>query len=174
LFEHDHGLAATEPGWEDGDQHDYPSGWAYSHWYVTQGLIRFGYRDAAVRIALKWLRLVAGKLHQFGVIFERYNVVDPDGPTPGRYPPQRGFGWTNGVFAALLTRVVLGLYAGGPEPTGGRNDHDVAPLTRRWRRTPIGSTPPPIQFRRSEQWSKRHSLDLACCLGAADEGASVV
>ncbi|HEX3198854.1 MAG TPA: trehalase family glycosidase [Propionibacteriaceae bacterium] len=126
LFEHDHGVAATEPGWAGGDQHDYPTGWAYSHWYVTQGLLRYGYRDAAVRIALKWLRLVAGKLHQDGALFERYNVVDPAGPTPGRYGPQRGFGWTNGVFAALLTRVVLGLDARGPEPTDTCNDPELA------------------------------------------------
>ncbi len=88
LFEHDHGLAATEPGWTDGDQHSYPTGWAYSHWYVAEGLRRAGYREDAVRIALMWLRLVAAQLDQAGVLLKRYNVVDPDGPTPGRYPPQ--------------------------------------------------------------------------------------
>ncbi len=115
-FEHQHGLATTEPGW-DGDQHDYPTGWAYSHWYVAEGLYHAGYHDHAVRIALKWLRLIAAKLNQTGAILERYNVVDPDGPTPGRYPPQRGFGWTNGVFAALLTRIVLGIRPPDPAPT---------------------------------------------------------
>jgi alpha,alpha-trehalase len=49
LFEHQHGVAATEPGW-DGDQHDYPTGWAYSHWYVTEGLYRAGYHEDAMRI----------------------------------------------------------------------------------------------------------------------------
>jgi alpha,alpha-trehalase len=119
LFEHRHGLTATEPGW-DGDQHDFPTGWAYSHWYATEGLYRAGYRDAAVRIALKWLRLVAAKLDQTGAVFERYNVVDADGPTPGRYPPQRGFGWTNGVFAALLVRTVLGICPTHPAATPAR------------------------------------------------------
>ena len=121
LFENDHGVTATEPGW-DGDQHDYPTGWAYSHWYVTEGLYRAGYRDHAARIALKWLRLVAAKLDQTGAVFERYNVVDADGPTPGRYPPQRGFGWTNGVFAALLVRVVLGIR---PAVTPAASTRDV-------------------------------------------------
>jgi alpha,alpha-trehalase len=116
LFEHRYGLAATEPGW-DGDQHDYPTGWAYSHWYVADGLYRAGYHEDAVRIALKWLRLVAAKLDQTGSVFERYNVVHPDGPTPGRYPPQRGFGWTNGVFAALLVRVVLSIHPTHPALT---------------------------------------------------------
>jgi alpha,alpha-trehalase len=109
VFEHDHGLAACEPGWLDGDQHNYPTGWAYSHWYVAEGLHRYGYRQQAARVALKWLRLVADRFAKTGVFLERYNVVDPDGPTPGRYPPQPGFGWTNGIFAALLVRIVLGI-----------------------------------------------------------------
>jgi alpha,alpha-trehalase len=134
LFEHDHGLAATEPGWADSDQHDYPTGWAYSHWYVAEGLLRAGYRDDAVRIALRWLRLVATKLDQTGAMLERYNVVDPDGPTPGRYPVQRGFGWTNGVFAALLTRVVLGIHPPNVEPPDEPGDPTAASsLPASWR-----------------------------------------
>jgi alpha,alpha-trehalase len=111
LFEHAHGLAACEPGWPDDTEHNHPTGWAYSHWYVATGLQRYGYQQQASRIALKWLRLVAHRFDQTGLLLERYNVVDPDGPTPGRYRPQAGFGWTNGVFAALLTRVVLGIGA---------------------------------------------------------------
>jgi alpha,alpha-trehalase len=109
LFEHQHGLAACEPGWDDGTEHNHPTGWAYSHWYVAAGLQRYGYHEQACRVALKWLRLVAGTFERTGRLWERYNVVDPDGPTPGRYRPQAGFGWTNGVFAALLARVVLGI-----------------------------------------------------------------
>jgi alpha,alpha-trehalase len=118
LFEHEHGIAATEAGWPDADQHDYPTGWAYSHWYVAEGLHRYGYRDHATRIALKWLRLVARRFAETGAFLERYNVVDPAGPTPGRYRPQPGFGWTNGVFAALLVRIVLSVRAdeSGQEP----------------------------------------------------------
>jgi alpha,alpha-trehalase len=108
-FEHDHGIAACEPGWPHGDQHGYPTGWAYSHWYVAKGLQRYGYREQAARISLKWLRLVARRFQETGAFYERYNVVDMDGPTPGRYRPQPGFGWTNGVFAALLIRIVLGI-----------------------------------------------------------------
>ncbi len=83
VFEHRHGLAATEPGWAGGDQHSYPTGWAYSHWYVAEGLRRAGYRDDAVRIALKWLRLVAAKLDETGALFERYNVPTPMGRLRG-------------------------------------------------------------------------------------------
>jgi len=42
-----------------------------------------------------------------GRFFERYNVVDADGPTSGRYPPQRGFGWTNSVYLALVVRILF-------------------------------------------------------------------
>jgi alpha,alpha-trehalase len=134
LFERDHGLAATEPGWADGDQHSYPTGWAYSHWYVAEGLRGAGYRDDAVRIALKWLRLAAAKLDETGSLLERYNVVHPDGPTPGRYPPQEGFGWTNGVFAALLTRVVLGIQPTGTGSPAGMDGAELASaLPASWR-----------------------------------------
>lgn len=109
LFESSHGLATCEPGWDDGTQHNYPVGWAYSHWYVTHGLRRHGYDDDASRVATKWLRLLAGKLNETGVMWERYNVVNPYEPAAGRYPLQRGFGWTNSVFAAALVRVVFGV-----------------------------------------------------------------
>jgi alpha,alpha-trehalase len=143
LFEHDYGLAATEPGWADGDQHSYPTGWAYSHCYVAEGLLRAGYRDHAVRIAMKWLRLVAARLDEDGVLLERYNVVDPGGPTPGRYPPQQGFGWTNGVFAALLSRVVLGIRPAGADPSAVADDAEVASsLPASWRGREIRVTLP--------------------------------
>jgi alpha,alpha-trehalase len=108
-FEHDHGLVACEKGWDDGTEHNYPTGWPYSHWYVCSGLRAYGFQDEASRVAMKWLRLIASEFTQTGAIRERHNVVDPTAPLPGRYPPQRGFAWTNGVFAALLVRVIFGI-----------------------------------------------------------------
>ena len=108
MFEAPHGLTATELGWEDGTEHTWPTGWAYSHWYVCDGLRRYGYHGDAQRIALKWLRRVAGTFAETGEFLERYNVVDPSGPTPGRYRPQPGFAWTNAVFIALIVRVIFG------------------------------------------------------------------
>jgi alpha,alpha-trehalase len=107
-FEAAHGLTATEPGWDDGTEHTWPTGWAYSHWFVCEGLRRYGYREDAQRIALKWLRRVASVRAETGEFLERYNVVDPTGPTPGRYRPQPGFAWTNAVFLALVVRVIFG------------------------------------------------------------------
>jgi alpha,alpha-trehalase len=108
-FEYDHGLVACEKGWEDETEHNYPTGWAYSHWYVCSGLRAYGFNDEASRIAMKWLRLIANEFEMSGVIRERHNVVDRSAPVPGRYPPQRGFAWTNGVFVALLARIIFGI-----------------------------------------------------------------
>jgi alpha,alpha-trehalase len=110
-FEYEHGLVACEEGWSDGTEHNYPTGWPYSHWYVCDGLRAYGFHDESSRIAMKWLRLIANEFTQTGAIRERHNVVDPNVPLPGRYPPQRGFGWTNGVFAALLVKIIFGIKA---------------------------------------------------------------
>lgn len=47
-----------------------------------------------------------------GEFYERHNVADAEGPTPGRYRPQPGFAWTNSVFLLLLTRILFD--DGGP------------------------------------------------------------
>jgi alpha,alpha-trehalase len=117
MFEAAHGLPATEAGWDDGTEHSWPTGWAYSHWFVCDGLRRYGYHDVAQRIALKWLRRVAAVYADTGEFLERYNVVDPGVPTPGRYRPQPGFAWTNAVFVALVVRVIFGRQPDG-ERTG--------------------------------------------------------
>lgn len=114
-FEAGHGLTSTEPGWDSDTEHSWPTGWAYSHWFVCEGLRRYGYQEHARRIALKWLRRVAEAHAESGEFLERYNVVDPSGPTPGRYRPQPGFAWTNAVFIALVVRVVFGLQPDGQQ-----------------------------------------------------------
>jgi alpha,alpha-trehalase len=117
MFEAAHGLASTEAVRDDGTEHTWPTGWAYSHWFVCEGLRRYGYHDDAQRIALKWLRRVAAVYTDTGEFLERYNVVDAGGSTPGRYRPQPGFAWTNAVFVALVVRVVFGRQPDG-ESTG--------------------------------------------------------
>jgi neutral trehalase len=122
-FEHDHGLVACEAGWDDGTEHNYPTGWPYSHWYTCSGLRAYGFHEQASRIAMKWLRLVSREFTETGTIRERHNVVDPKIRPPGRYPPQRGFAWTNGVFAALLVRIIFGV-----EATGDTEEDDPGPI----------------------------------------------
>lgn len=121
-LEYDHGLVACEEGWADETEHNYPTGWPYSHWYVCSGLRDYGFQDEATRISMKWLRLISDEFVRSGAIRERHNVVDPSVPPPGRYPPQRGFGWTNSVFVALLVRVVFGV-----EILGNRDQVQLRP-----------------------------------------------
>lgn len=122
IFEYALGLVACEAGWFDGTEHNYPTGWPYSHWYVCDGLRAYGFHDKASRIAMKWLRLVSNEFTHIGAIQERHNVVDPNDPLPGRYPPQQGFAWTNGVFAALLVRIIFGI-----EPANNDSGLEILP-----------------------------------------------
>ena len=51
------------------------------------------------------MRLVADRYRDTGEFWERYDVVDSERDVAGRYTTQSGFGWTNGVHAALVARV---------------------------------------------------------------------
>ncbi|MFX1492819.1 MAG: trehalase family glycosidase [Promethearchaeota archaeon] len=109
IFETNYGLVTCESGWNDNTQWNYPVGWAPLHWIVIYGLRRYGFDEEAKRISMNWLRLLGSKFIETKVLREKYNVVDPDMPLPGRYGPQRGFSWTNGVFAAILVKIIFGL-----------------------------------------------------------------
>ncbi len=123
-FEHAGGLACTEAGYEvhhsprrrrrylpfNGPfQWDYPNGWAPLQWVVISGLKRYGYFEDAARIAVKWLTMCAEVFAQTGRMWEKYNVVSRDADAVTAYRNQEGFGWTNGVFSALLGRAICGL-----------------------------------------------------------------
>ncbi|WP_309864997.1 trehalase family glycosidase [Desmospora profundinema] len=86
-----------------GFQWDYPNGWAPLQWIVTKGLLHYGYRKEAEQIANHWLSLCTHIFERYGKLFEKYNVVDFNIRTPGRYPLQEGFGWTNGIYLKLAT-----------------------------------------------------------------------
>lgn len=83
-------------------QWDYPNGWANQQWIVIQALLNYGYREDALRIAKKWIRLNLHVFEKTGKFWEKYNVVRGDIGKDGRYPTQYGFGWTNAVFIKLL------------------------------------------------------------------------
>lgn len=123
-FEHAGGLACTEASYEvhhsphrqrryppfNGPfQWDYPNGWAPLQWVVISGLKRYGYFEDAARIAVKWLTMCAEVFARTGRMWEKYNVVSRDADAVTAYKNQEGFGWTNGVFSALLGRVIGGL-----------------------------------------------------------------
>lgn len=85
----------------------YPNGWAPLQFLVIKGLLRYGYREDARRVAMKWLRTNLTWFNEHGVFLEKYNVVSPGKPpVKGVYPSQTGFGWTNAVFEYLCQEFV--------------------------------------------------------------------
>ncbi|HIK46396.1 MAG TPA: alpha,alpha-trehalase [Leptolyngbyaceae cyanobacterium M65_K2018_010] len=93
-----------------GNQWDAPFGWAPLQWFAVQGLKRNGYHTEAIRLAEKFVQLVAQELERTGTILEKYDVQRcssevADDIQFGYSSNEIGFGWTNGVvsdFLALL------------------------------------------------------------------------
>ncbi|HDN25511.1 MAG TPA: hypothetical protein ENG03_00140 [Thioploca sp.] len=107
LFEHQHGLSTCDNDYGYNDrQWNYPIGWAPLHWMVYEGLKKYGYEELAYRIAEKWLDLNVAVFEKTSLMWEKYDVVNGKESTIfDRYPPQHGFGWTNGVFLYLVNEL---------------------------------------------------------------------
>lgn len=105
-FEYEYGLANTQSKGlsEEYKQHDYPNGWPHQQWIVIKGLMNYGYRRDALRIAKKYLELNKKLFLKTGKFWEKFNVVKGEVGSSERYPTQSGFGWTNAVFIRLLDK----------------------------------------------------------------------
>ncbi|MHA1731938.1 MAG: trehalase family glycosidase [Promethearchaeota archaeon] len=112
----------------------FPAGWAPLQWIACRALAKYGYDDLAAEGAYRFTSLVARVFRDKGKVYEKYNVVDRDTRVRSMYPMHTGFGWTNGVFQALLARIVLGI-----EPLPG-NEFEFSPrVPRQWRGAPISA-----------------------------------
>ena len=87
---------------ESGEQWDAPNGWAPLQWFAIAGLRRYGHDALAQRIANAWLGTVERDFAATGGLLEKYDIERGGAGGGGEYPVQDGFGWTNGVTAALL------------------------------------------------------------------------
>ena len=86
-----------------GQQWDAPNGWAPLQWVAIEGLRNYGYHDLANTIKERWIMTNTKVFKAKGKLIEKYDVVGESGVGGGgEYPLQDGFGWTNGVLAALL------------------------------------------------------------------------
>lgn len=95
------GLVATLE--DTTQQWDSPNGWAPLQWVAIEGLRRYGYHTLADEIKRRWVAVNERVFATQAKLIEKYNVVDESGlGGGGEYPLQDGFGWTNGVLAALL------------------------------------------------------------------------
>ncbi|GAE25734.1 trehalase [Halalkalibacter wakoensis JCM 9140] len=87
-------------------QWDYPNGWAPLQWIVISGLKRYGYNEISIEIARRWVNLCTDQFMITGKMYEKYNVVDYNINTTGRYPLQEGFGWTNAIYQKLAVELL--------------------------------------------------------------------
>lgn len=95
------GLIATLN--DNGQQWDSPNGWAPLQWAAIQGLRNYGHHALADEIKRRWLAVNEKVFVAEGKMIEKYDVVGESGlGGGGEYQLQDGFGWTNGVAAALL------------------------------------------------------------------------
>jgi len=99
------GLSTTECA--SDQQWDQPNGWAALQWMAVRGFADYGSHDLSQTISKRWLATVAALYEREGKLVEKYALRrvehdDTRGGHGGEYPLQDGFGWTNGVTAALL------------------------------------------------------------------------
>lgn len=86
----------------NGQQWDAPNGWAPLQWVVIEGLRKYGYYDLANEAKRRWLHSVEYVFSTKHKMIEKYDVENESRVGGGgEYPLQDGFGWTNGVYAAL-------------------------------------------------------------------------
>jgi alpha,alpha-trehalase len=94
------GLATTLE--DTGQQWDSPNGWAPLQWIAIEGLRNYGYHQLANEIKSRWVKVTTEIFKDSGKLVEKYDVANAGKGGGGEYPLQDGFGWTNGVLAALL------------------------------------------------------------------------
>ena len=90
---------------ETGGQWDFPYAWAPDQLLADEGIRRYGYKADADRLSYEFLSTVAENFRRDGTIREKYNAVTRSSETKvtaGYSMNIVGFGWTNGVFLALL------------------------------------------------------------------------
>ena len=99
-FLRDGGLRTTLV--DNGQQWDAPNGWAPLQWVAYVGLKRYGFDELAHTVRARWMASTEKVFAEHGKMIEKYDV-DSDARLGGggEYPLQDGFGWTNGVYAAL-------------------------------------------------------------------------
>ncbi len=135
-------------------QWDYPFGWSPHQMLVWQGLMNYGYTDAARRLIYRWLFTITSNAANYNrTIPEKYDVVRRTHQvfveygnvgTEFSYITQEGFGWTNASYQiglSLLPRKLRGplnrlippewIFKGDGKASVGSRDDSLAPDHRR-------------------------------------------
>lgn len=109
-IEMEHGVVACEECDVSGTfQWGHPNGWAPMQRIVVEGLLRYGYREDALRIAEKFVNTVERSFAATGHLWEKYNVVQGNVEVTDEYKMPAMLGWTFAVyigFCKLLGRPI--------------------------------------------------------------------
>ncbi len=98
-IETEYGILTCEKNDELGNyQWDYPNGWAPMHMMVVGGLLRYGYKEDALRIAKKFTNLIERCYEQTGHLWEKYNMLEGSVNVQNEYEMPTMLGWTFGVY----------------------------------------------------------------------------
>ena len=65
------------------------------------GLLRYGYKTEARRIAQKFVRLMESQLNESGHLWEKYDVVKGSADAIAEYETPPMLGWTYGAYRYL-------------------------------------------------------------------------
>lgn len=88
---------------QTGQQWDAPNGWPPLQWVAYKGLSNYRHQELADEIKKRWIHLNEITYQETGKMMEKYNVQDIHVKAGGgEYPNQDGFGWTNGVYLAMM------------------------------------------------------------------------
>ena len=79
-------------------QWGYPNGWPPMQRIVVEGLLRYGYKEEAMRIAEKYVELIEKCFKQTGHFWEKYNVEQGNVEVVDEYKMPAMLGWTFGVY----------------------------------------------------------------------------
>lgn len=102
-LEFPYGLTTCKPLKHDTVfQWDHPNGWAPLQYIAVKGLLRYGYRESAARIAEKYLDTVTENFKATGNLWEKYNVQDGSTKVMEEYESPPMLGWTAGIYIFCL------------------------------------------------------------------------
>jgi alpha,alpha-trehalase len=82
-------------------QWGYPNGWPPMQQIIVGGLLRYGYRDDAMRIAANFKRLIEKVFTETGHLWEKYDVVRGSAEALAEYETPAMLGWTYGTYRVL-------------------------------------------------------------------------
>lgn len=111
-FETDFGLLQTDIAYPSPHpefewvQWGYPSGWPPMQIIIVEGLLKYGFKKEAERIAGKFLKLILDKYKKTGKLWEKYNMAEGNLEFPTeRYEVQPLHGWTSSAVV-LFGRII--------------------------------------------------------------------